>query len=189
MLALLDVFHQLDGRGETFLDVVADVAVGGVARQQAAIGGAQAELRHVVFVQEDLPLVIHFAEINVGLDEARFRLVVAQAGPRIELLDHVQRALDDFQRAVQRARNFLQLVGLHLLQMFGNDLLGQRILRIECFQLQQQAFAQIARTDADGIEILHHGERIVEIVLGDICRSGRVPRWRPSDSRSHRGCR
>ena len=49
--------------------------------------------------------------------------------------------------------------------MFGNDLLRQRILRIEGLQLQQQAFAQIARADADGIKFLHHGQRIIQIVL------------------------
>ena len=53
VFALLDIFHQLDRGGEAFLHVVAHVAVGGIAGQQAAIGGAQAQLRHVVFVDED----------------------------------------------------------------------------------------------------------------------------------------
>ena len=38
-------------------------------------------------------------------------------------------------------------------------------MRIEGFDLQQQAFAQIARADSDGIEVLHDRERIVQIVL------------------------
>ena len=130
--------------------------------------------------REDLPLIIDFAEIDVGLDQARLGFVVAQAGPRIELLDDFERALDDFQRTIQRARNFLQLVGLHLLQMFGNDLLRQRVLRIERFQLQQQAFAQIARANADRIEILHDGQRIIEIVLGIFAVLRRVLRSRRS---------
>ena len=49
--------------------------------------------------------------------------------------------------------------------MFRNNLLRQGIVRIERFNLQQQAFPQIARTHANGIEILHHGNRVVEIVL------------------------
>ena len=165
VLALLDIFHQLDRGGEAFFDVVAHVAVGGILHQQAAIGGAQAQLRHVVFVQEGLPLIVDFAEVDVGLDQPRLGLVVAQAGTRIELLDHVERALDDVERAIQGARDIFQLIRLHLLQMFGDDLLRERVVRIEGFELQQQAFAQIARADADGIEILHDGERIVEIVL------------------------
>ena len=44
-------------------------------------------------------------------------------------------------------------------------MLRQRVLRVEGFQLQQQAFAQIARADSDGIEVLHDGQRIVQVVL------------------------
>ena len=66
---------------------------------------------------------------------------------------------------IQCAGDFLELIGLHLLEMVGNDLLRERVLRIESFQLQQQAFAQVARADSDGIEILHDGERIVQIIL------------------------
>src|SRR5579883_1989660 len=49
--------------------------------------------------------------------------------------------------------------------MIGNDLRGQRVLRIEGLQLQQQAFAQIPRAHSDGIEILHHRQRVLQIVL------------------------
>ena len=165
MFALLDIFHQLDRGGEALFDVVADVAVASVFDEQAAIRRAQAKLRHVVFIEEGLPLIVNFAEVNVGLDEARLGLVVAKAGARIEFLDDVESALDDVERAIERAGDFLELIGLHLLEMFGNDLLRERVGRIEGFELQQQAFAQIASADADGIEILHDGERVVEIVL------------------------
>ena len=165
MLALLDIFHQLDRGGEALFDVVANVAIGCVFDEQAAIRRAQAKLRHVVFVEEGLPLIVNFAEVDVGLDEARLGLVVAKAGARIELLDDVERALDDVERAIEGAGNFLELVRLHLFEMFGDDLLRERVGRVESFQLQQQAFAQIARADADGIEILHDGERVVEIIL------------------------
>ncbi len=39
VLALLDALHQLQRGGESFLDVVADVAVGGIALQQPPIHG------------------------------------------------------------------------------------------------------------------------------------------------------
>ena len=60
---------------------------------------------------------------NIRLDKPRLSFVIAQPGPRIELLDDIQRALHDFNRPVQRARNFLQLICLHLLQVLGNNLL------------------------------------------------------------------
>ena len=79
VLALLDIFHQLDRGGKTLFDVVADVAIGRIARQQPAIRRAQAKLRHVIIVHENLPLIIDFAELNIRLDEPRLGFVVAQA--------------------------------------------------------------------------------------------------------------
>ena len=63
----------------------------------------------------------------------------------------------------------------------GNDLLGQGILRIERSKLNQQAFAQVARANAQRIELLHHGQRFLDIlqrviaVLGDLLeRNGQI---------------
>ena len=77
VLALLDVFHQLHGGGETLFDIVAHITVGSILDQQAAVGGAQAQLRHVIFVEVCLPLAVDLAEIDVRFDQPRFRLVVA----------------------------------------------------------------------------------------------------------------
>ncbi len=170
VLALLDILHQLNGGSKALLHIVADVAVGGVARQQAAIRGAQAELRHVIIIDENLPLTIDFAELNIGLDKPRFGFVVAQARLRIETLDHVHGALHHFHRTVQRARDFLQLVILQKLQMFGDDLLRQGVLRVKHFHLQDQAFLQIARADSGRIEFLDHGQRFFDILHGIISR-------------------
>src|SRR5207302_1575771 len=58
-----------------------------------------------------------------------------------------------------------ELVGLDLLEVFGNDLLREGILRIEGLQLQQQALAQIAGADADRVKFLNHSHGIFQIVL------------------------
>jgi hypothetical protein len=113
VLALLDALHQLQSCGEALFDVGADFAVGGVAGQQAAINGAQAKLRHIVVVHENLPAVVHLAKVHVGLDEARLRLVVAQARARIESPDHVHGALDQFDGAIEGTGYFLELIALH----------------------------------------------------------------------------
>src|SRR5713101_5521186 len=107
VFALLDVFHQLNRGGESFFYVIAHVAIGGIAHQQAAVGGAQAQLRHVVFVQEGLPLIVDFAEIDIRLDQAGLGFVIAEPRARIELLDDIESALYDFERAIQGARDFL----------------------------------------------------------------------------------
>ena len=198
MLALLDALHQLQRGAEALLHVIAHFAVGGVAGQQPAVDGAQPKLRHVVFVHEDLPAVVHLAEVDVRLDQPRLGLVVAQAGTRIQAADHVHGALHQLDRAIQGARHFLELVALQQLRQgsfrallllfacrqrtlghaFGNDLLRQGILRIERAQLDQQALAQVARAHAQRIELLHHGQRLFHVfhgvvaVLGDLLERG-----------------
>ena len=47
--------------------------------------------------------------------------------------------------------------------MFGDDLLRERILRVNQLQLHQQAFAQVARGHARRIEFLHHGQRFFDV--------------------------
>ncbi len=50
-----------------------------------------------------------------------------------------------------------------LRQAFGNDLLRQRVLRIERAKLRQQTFAQVARRHAQRIELLHDGQRFLDV--------------------------
>jgi len=54
-------------------------------------------------------------------------LVVAKAGARIELLITSRAPLYDLERAVQGTRDFFQLIGLNLLQVFGDDLLRKNV--------------------------------------------------------------
>src|SRR5258708_20739486 len=114
---------------------------------------------------EWLRVVVRCGGVEVGVNQAWLWFVVAQAGPGIELLDPFQRVLDDLEGPVERAGYFLKLIGLNLLEMFGNDLLRQRILRIKRFQLPQQAFTQIPRAHSDRVEVLDHGQRVIQIIL------------------------
>src|SRR2546425_308751 len=91
--------------------------------------------------------------------------IVKHALEVIKKLDHIQRALHHFQRPVQRPRDLFQLVRLDLLEMLGDDLVRESVLGIERFQLQKKAFAQIPRPDPYGIEVLHHGQRVVQVIL------------------------
>jgi len=128
VFTLFDVFHQLHRRAQPFADVIADVAIGGAADQQAAVGRADAKLRNFVLVQEGLPLASHLAEIDVRLDQARLSGVVAQAGARIELADRIDRALHQVHWAIQGASDLLELIRLNLLQVLAHDLLGERVI-------------------------------------------------------------
>jgi hypothetical protein len=57
-------------------------------------------LREIVIVHEYLPFAVHFAELHIRLDQPRFRLVIAQAGLRIEPLDHVHGTLYKLNRTI-----------------------------------------------------------------------------------------
>src|SRR5260370_1130421 len=67
--------------------------------------------------------------------------------------------------AHQIVSEHLKQVQSNQLKMLGNDLMGQRILRIKCFQLPQQAFTQIPRAHSDRVEVLHHGQRVIQVIL------------------------
>ena len=61
------------------------------------------------------------------------------------------------------ARDLRHLVVLQQAQVLGDDLLGRRAFEAEVAELQQQAFLQIARRDADRIEALDHAQRALDV--------------------------
>ena len=54
-----------------------------------------------------------------------------------------------------------------ILHVVGNDLVFEAVAFAVAFQLNEQAFAQIARADAGRIKALDEREHVLEIVLGD----------------------
>ncbi len=178
LLALLDVLDQLDGALVALLDVIARVFVVGVLGQQALVRGIQAKLRHVFVVHHDQPLVAVLHESDIGLDQPRLRLVVAQAGTRIEGADVVERLLHRFDRTPNRLGDFLDIAcsapradagrqsRLHrqnLRSGFSVAVPLQLKLLLMVAQLVEQALAQIAAGDAGGIQLAHDFDRFVQI--------------------------
>ncbi len=49
-------------------------------------------------------------------------------------------------------------------QVLGDDLLGRRAFETDMPELQQQAFLQVARGHADGIEALHELQRLLDLL-------------------------
>ena len=71
--------------------------------------------------------------------------------------------LQVFDRHAHLAGNFRDLVVLEEAQVFGDDLLGGRVLETEVTQLQQQAFLQVARGHASRVEALDQAQRPFDI--------------------------
>ena len=73
--------------------------------------------------------------------------------------DHRDRDIDMFLRPAQHLRQFLELAHLEQPHVVGNDLPRHAALAVRALDLQQQAFLQIARADAGGVERLHGLQR------------------------------
>ena len=89
-------------RGVALLDVVADFLVRLlIAVEHPAVLRIQTQLRNIVVVDLNQVIVAVFGNVDVRLHLARARAGIAQAGPRIQMPDHVHRDLDMLQRPPQ----------------------------------------------------------------------------------------
>ena len=127
-----------------------------------------------------------------GLD-----FVVAQAGPRIEGADVVERSLHGFDRAADGLGDFFVLLVLQAAQMLVDDghrilqdlrravaVLVQRELRLVIAELVQQAVAQVAAGHARRVQLTHYFQSFLQIGGSEVwlvSRRGRARFGRGSD--------
>src|SRR6267143_5245190 len=80
LLALLDVFHQLDGGSVSLLDIVPHLLAGAVVTlEHTPVVRVEPELRNLLIVHLDDVLVAFFENVDVRLDDARASAGVAQS--------------------------------------------------------------------------------------------------------------
>ena len=128
LLPLLDVLHELDGGSVAFFDVIPHVAIGlRVAIEHLAVLRIQAKLGNVLVVNADQVILAVLGNVNVRFHLARARTGVAQAGPRIQMPDHVDGHLDVLEGTLQQAGDFLELALFHQLKMIMDDLPGHAV--------------------------------------------------------------
>ena len=82
----------------------------------------------------------------------------------IEVPDDLDVLLQILDRHAEPLGDLRDLVALQQAQMLGDDLLGRRALEADVPELQQQAFLQIARGDADRIEALDDLQRALDLL-------------------------
>ena len=70
------------------------------------------------------------------------------------MADQVQSGLHVLHGPAQQAGDFFELAGLHQLEVIGDDLLREGVIRIDQLDLYQQAFLQITRGNSGRIEFL-----------------------------------
>src|SRR5208282_5989411 len=156
----------------------------------------QAQLRHILVIHDDQPLVPVLHESDIGLNQPGGNLVVAQPRPRIECADIFEGRLHCLDWTSDGAPNLLELLQRYRFQMlidYGNRIahnrLGQGIaVRVQLQLLQmvaqliEQAFPQVATGYAWRIDLAHYFQRFVQI--GDREIYIRSPRWRYCRSRA-----
>ena len=104
-------------------------------------------------------------------------IVVGQkrpAGPRLEIADPRQRLLHVVNRRAQTARDLRDAPFSQGLHEFADDAVFQSVLTPLAFQLQQQAFAQIARADARRMEALNHLQYFEDALRPDVGCKGQL---------------
>src|ERR1700686_2728717 len=122
LLALLDVLDELDGALVALFHVVASAFfVGAVAGDQLLVGRIQAKLGQVFIFHDDQPLVAVLHESDIGFDEARLDLVVAQTRTGIEGANVVESLLHGFDRTSDGLGDFFVLLVLQAAQMLVDD--------------------------------------------------------------------
>src|SRR5438445_8915134 len=201
LLSLLDVLDELNGALVALLHIITRVFVIRVAGQEALVGRVQAKLGSIVVIHQAQPLVAMFNESDVGLNQPRLHLVVAQSRTRIESTDIIERLLHHLNWTAYRLADFLVLFHLQGTQMLVNN--GNRIvddlsrgfsmvvfqmwnLLLLVSQLVQQAVTQVAAGNSRRIHLSHYfdgfGEiRAIKAWLIRGPRRRRICRWR-------RGC-
>src|ERR1700682_3318384 len=92
--------------------VIARVFVLSVAAEQSFVSRIQTQLRNVILVHHDQPLVPVLHESYVRLDQSRLDLVVAQPGSWIECSDVLERLVDRFDGTGERLSYFFVLLVL-----------------------------------------------------------------------------
>ncbi len=97
--------------------------------------------------------------VDVGLDVDRSLIGVFPPWLGIEMLDDLDDALERLQVDAEGLGQRNELPLHELVPVVADDGLDERLVELEELELEEQAFAKVARADADGIERLHRADR------------------------------
>src|SRR5262249_25950869 len=130
------------------------------------------KLRNFVFVRNDRVLAADFDYEYIGLNQPRLRTVVFLARAGVELLDDIDLLHNGIERLIQSFRDFFELLVLQFMKMIPDDVHGQTFVLANKLQLNQQAFAQIPRSDTRRVEMLNDFQRFPNVLQGVLATFG-----------------
>src|SRR5258708_17306734 len=114
-----------------------------------------AEFGHAVLVQHDDVVVTDLVYIDVGFDVDGPLVRVLATGLGIEVFDHFDHALQRLHVDAQGLGDLDEMPLHEVVPVIADDGVDERYVDLQEVKLQEQAFAQVAGADADGVERLN----------------------------------
>ena len=177
LLALVEAFDEEFSGADFFANVI--LHLGGISalRHEVLVGVADAQVRNLLVVGRHHEIVAGLLHENLGQN---ILVGVRQERPartRLQARDAGERGLDFLDGLAGAARDFRDAPLAQLVHEVADDAIFEGFLPAGAFQLEQQAFAQIARANAGRIECLDDFQDFGNF----FSRAGRwrrkVPRW------------
>ena len=152
-LAFLDGADKELALPHALEDVGALLVAEGLAGEHVLVSRDEAEARDVAVVHDDLPLAV-FVELHGGVGRNHAVVVTGESAGRhgLELSEFGKRLADVIQFDVEHAGTFFEPAAHHGLPAVGDKTRGGRKAPAALTQLGEEAFAEIAGTDAGRIE-------------------------------------
>ncbi len=123
-------------------------------------------------IQNHLVIAVHFYHVHIRIHILRFRGAVFGARQRIKVLYDIDPLLYFGQWTFQALRKLLIVVVTQKFQMITDDGFHRSICESIMLNLNQQAFFQIARSDADRIQVLNEFQSCLDIlwlIIAGLC--------------------
>ena len=167
LLPLVDRFDEELSAPDLVADIILHFAAVSVLRHDVFVGVADAQVRDLFTVEDDLILAVDFFHGHIRQD------VILRSGgknltrARIELGDVVRAFLDLLHANSHPARDLGKAPFAQVLHVVLDDFVFEAVSFSFALELDEKTFPQIARADARRIKALDEQQHRLEIFLGD----------------------
>ena len=151
-LALVQALDEKFPGADFFADVIFHLGVVLAGGHQILIDIADAQMRNLLVVGGDGEVVAVFHHKNFRRDVLLDGGQKGAAGPRFQPADAGERFLNFIHRLAGAARDFGDAPFAERIHEIADDAVFERFLQAGAFELEHQAFAQIARPDARRVQ-------------------------------------
>lgn len=154
LLALVDAFDEEHAGADFVADVGFDFGSGAGIFHELPVMLADVEMGDLVVVDDYDVVVLEFLDDDFGEDVAGGIGGEAPSGFGLEGSDEFGGLLDVFEGEFEEAGEVVEFSGAEGGEVVADEAGGEGVGLAESFELDEEAFAEVAGADADGVEIL-----------------------------------